>query len=81
MIAIPLYIFLFLYLLFLCVFLIFALINFYHIVMTASFTFASFIISFFVFVLTILTLYFTWQLMADIEWQRQVILFDPTWFQ
>lgn len=79
MFAIPLYTFLFIYGVFFVVFLIFSIINFYHIVATASFTFASFLASFFVFAATILTLYMTWSLLEGTLWQTPVILFDAEW--
>jgi len=79
MLTIPLYTFLFIYLVFLVVFVAFAIMNFYHIVMTASFTLASFIITFFIFTLTILTLYFTWQVISMVNWQADVLLFNTEW--
>jgi len=79
MLEIPLYSFLFIYLLFLAVFVAFSIMNFYHIVMTASFTFASFVITFFIFTLTVLTLYFTAQLLMEVDWQTQITLFDIEW--
>ncbi|MBU2542122.1 hypothetical protein KJ785_01000 [Patescibacteria group bacterium] len=79
MLTIPLYTFLFLYLIFLVFFVAFSIINFYHIVTTASFTLASFIITFFTFTLTVLTLYFTWQIVNVIDWQVDVILFNSEW--
>ncbi|MFH1947067.1 MAG: hypothetical protein ABIJ23_02840 [Candidatus Magasanikbacteria bacterium] len=79
MLTIPLYTFLFLYLIFLVIFVAFAIINFYHIVMTASFTLASFIITFFTFTLTVLTLYFTWQVISTVNWQADVLLFNTEW--
>ena len=80
MFEVPLYIFLFIYFGLLAIFFIFAMLNFYHIIMTASFTFASFVISFFLFALTILTLYATWYLLLDIDWQTMVPLFNTDWF-
>ncbi len=79
MLTIPLYTFLFLYLIFLVIFVAFAIINFYHIVTTASFTLASFIITFFTFTLTVLTLYFTWQVINTANWQADVLLFNTEW--
>ena len=79
MLTIPLYFFLFAYLIFLAIFAVFSIINFYHILATASFTLASFILSFFVFALTALTFYFTWQLTADVNWQTPVTLFNGGW--
>ncbi len=79
MLTIPLYTFLFLYLIFLVIFVAFAIINFYHIITTASFTLASFIITFFTFTLTVLTLYFTWQVISTANWQTDVLLFNTEW--
>jgi len=76
MTEIPLYIFLFIYILFLTVFVIFALINFYHLVMTASLTIVSFFVSFFVLMYTILALYATWWLLQDVNWQQSIISFS-----
>lgn len=79
MLTVPLYLFLFAYLIFLAIFAVFSIINFYHILATASFTLASFILSFFIFALTALTLYFTWQLTIDVNWQTPVTLFNSSW--
>lgn len=79
MIEIPLYIFLFIYFALLIVCFIFSLVNFYHIINTASFTMSSFIISFFIFSLTILTLYSTWYLLSGTNWQNIVTLFNSDW--
>jgi hypothetical protein len=79
MVTLPLYIFLFIYFGFLAVFTIFSLINFYHILTTGTFTFNSFVITFFVFALTVLTLYFTYSLLANIDWQTEITLFNSNW--
>jgi len=79
MLTIPLYSFLFIYFAFLAIFVAFSMMNFYHVVMTASFTLSSFIITFFIFTLTVLTLYFTWTLLTPVDWQTQVKLFDSGW--
>ncbi|MEK7083986.1 MAG: hypothetical protein AAB932_02035 [Patescibacteria group bacterium] len=73
MITIPLYVILFAYLAYLCVFFIFVLFNVYHIVMSASFTLPSFFVTFFVSSLAIFTLYFTWQLSIGVDWQMPII--------
>ena len=80
MITIPLYIFLFVYLLYLCIFFVFAIINFYHIIITGSFTFTSFLVSFFVFTLAILTFYFTYDFLLQINWQTKIIILNFEWF-
>lgn len=80
MISIPLYLILFAYLLFLAVFAIFSIVNVYHIVISASFTLASFFMSFLVFALTVLTLYFTAQLLIGVDWQTPVVILSADWF-
>lgn len=79
MVTIPLYTLLFIYILYLAIFMTFSVINFYHIVTSGSFTTASFTISFFVFALTILTLYFTWFLLQYVNWQQPITLFNLDW--
>lgn len=79
MFTIPLYIFLFIYFLFLAFFAVLSILNFYHVAVTASFTMASFIVSFFTFTLTILTIYFTWYLLQNIDWRMGVTLFSTDW--
>ena len=79
MFEIPLYIFLFIYFGLMVIFFIFSMVNFYHIVTTASFTMTSFIVSFFIFSLTILTLYATWYLLNNTDWQTTVPLFNTEW--
>jgi len=79
MLTLPLYIFLFIYFAFLAIFAIFSLINFYHILTTGTFTLNSFVITFFVFSLTVLTLYFTYSLLNNIDWQTEVVLFNSSW--
>ncbi len=74
MISFPLYFFLFAYLLFLCIFIIFSLINAYHIVSTGVLTFASFTITAITVILTATTLYFTWQHIAKIDWKQSFVL-------
>lgn len=71
----------FVYLLYLCVFAVFSVINFYHIITTGSFSFASFCISFFIFALAVLTFYFTYSNLLDINWQTRIIIFNGEWFQ
>ncbi|OGH71360.1 MAG: hypothetical protein A2921_02185 [Candidatus Magasanikbacteria bacterium RIFCSPLOWO2_01_FULL_43_20b] len=79
MLTVPLYFFLFAYLIFLAIFAVFSILNFYHVLETVSFTLTSFITSFFIFSLTVLTLYFTQQLLIEIDWQTPVVLFNSNW--
>lgn len=80
MFTIPLYIILFIYFGFLAVFVLFSIFNFYHIVTAGSFTMASFIFTFFIFALTVLTLYFTYQLLLDVDWKGPLLTIDLSGF-
>lgn len=80
MVTIPLYTLLFIYFLFLAIFAVFLLIDSYHIVMTASFTLSSFLVTFIIFALTTLTLYFTWQFLSEVDWQAPLTVFSSSWF-
>ena len=73
MMDIPLYILLFIYIFFLAFFTVFALINLYHIVMTASLTMTSFFMSFLIFAGSILIVYATWYFLQNIDWQQIMI--------
>lgn len=76
MIAFPLYILLFIYLVFLCIFIIFSTINLYHIFSTGTFTLASFTVTLVISLLAITTLYITWQQASTIDWSQSFILFE-----
>ncbi|PIR04461.1 MAG: hypothetical protein COV59_00580 [Candidatus Magasanikbacteria bacterium CG11_big_fil_rev_8_21_14_0_20_39_34] len=74
--SIPLYSFLFAYILFLIFFVIFYILIVYHIHISASYTIFSFFITFFVGTCAILTFYFTWHLLSDVDWKKRVVLFE-----
>ena len=76
MLEIPLYTFLFLYFLYLALFAALYLVIIYHIAASASLTFASFVMSFFIFAATTLTLYATMQLLVDADWRHVVATLD-----
>ncbi len=78
-IALPLYIFLFLYFLVLAIFAAFVLINFYHIVGSGTLTVMSFTITFFTATLTVFTLYETYLLLQGTNWQETIPLFNSNW--
>ena len=80
MVTIPLYTILFLYFAFLLVFLIFSIFNFYHIVMSGSFTLTSFMFSFMTFALVVFTFYFTYQLLIDVDWKIVLLQIDLSSF-
>lgn len=75
---IPLYSFLILYLVFLVVFLIFYILVIYHIHLSASYTMASFVMTFMIGILSVLTIYSTWYLTRNIDWKQNITLFDSS---
>lgn len=81
MLGIPLYVFLFLYIIFVAVFFGFLLVNVYHIVMSGSFTLPSFFMTFFIFATSVLVLYFTIEIInsAAINWRELFPLFKIEW--
>jgi len=79
MFAFPLYILLFVYLLFLAIFAIVMVANFYHIISTETLTLPSFAITFFVLAATALTLYTTWFLLQGTDWQQSIAAFNTDW--
>ena len=79
MLAFPLYLLLFVYLVFLAIFAVVMVANFYHIISTDTLTLPSFSITFFVLAATVLTLYGTWFLLQDIDWREPISLFNTEW--
>ncbi len=70
MLIIPLYTLLIIYAIFLIVFLTFFAINFFHIILTGTTTLGSFIITFIIMALSVLTLFGTWYYLQNIDWQQ-----------
>jgi len=66
------------YIMFLVIFFSFLFFNVHHIVMSASYTFTSFFISFFVIVTSLLILYLTWQLLSDTVWSDLLFEIDTS---
>ncbi len=79
MIAIPLYFLLFIYIVLLAVFVAFMILNFHHIIVGASLDSISFGVSFLIFILTVLTLYFTFQILGETNWKEVLLVFDKAW--
>ncbi len=75
----PLYILLFVYLIFLAIFAIIMVANFYHIISTETLTLPSFAVTFFVLATTILVLYSTWFLLQGVDWRQPIPLFNGEW--
>lgn len=70
MMIIPLYTLLIIYGIFLIVFCTFFAINFFHILRTGTTTLGSFIITFIIMALSVVTLYGTWYYLKQFDWQQ-----------
>jgi hypothetical protein len=81
MVQVPLFVFLFIYFIFLAVFVGFYLAIVYHIVISASFTLASFFVSFFIFAATALVLYTTLTLLEGVDWRQVALTVDLTYLK
>lgn len=79
MLAFPLYILLFAYLLFLAIFAVVMVANFYHILSTDTLTLPSFAVTLFVLASTVLTLYGTWFLLQGVDWREPIAIFNTSW--
>jgi len=80
MVIIPLYIFLFIFFGVLLIISVFYFISISHLFTTANLTIISFIMTLIVSILIGLTLYGTWHILRDTNWQQSVKIFDMTWF-
>ena len=70
--TIPLSFLLIIYLIFVAVFIIFAIINIHHITMSASVTPTSLLVIFFVLAAGFFTIYGTFYMLRDVNWQARV---------
>ena len=73
MFIVPLYIFLFIYGIALLIFALYYLIILYHIIHSASFTFNTFFVTFFIFASAAVVVYGTVNLLAAVDWQQAAI--------
>lgn len=81
MVSFPLYTILFLFFLFLAIFVALILVNIYHILEAGTFSTTTFLVTFIIISVSLLIVYFTWDLVSEINWQQQVILFNSEWIQ
>lgn len=80
MLIIPLYTLLIIYAIFLVVFFTFFAINFFHIILTGTTTLGSFIITFIIMALSVLTFYSTWYYLQNINWQQPLFTLNFSYF-
>ncbi len=73
MITIPLYTLLVIYAIFLFIFFTFFIINFFHILLTGTTTLGSFIVTFAIIALAVLTLFGTWYYLKNIDFREPLL--------
>lgn len=79
MLSIPLYSLLIAYAIFLLIFFTFFIINLLHIILTGTTTFNSFLATFIIIALTVLTIFGTWYFLQNTDWQQPLTVFDTGW--
>lgn len=80
MITIPISVFLIIYFIILAILAIFFAVNFFHIVLTGTNSFSSFLATLFVVAAVALTLFGTWYFLRDIDWSQTITIWDSSWF-
>ena len=80
MLTLPIYALLIIYALFLIIFFIFFVINLFHIILTGTTTFTSFIATFLIMATTVFVIYGTWYLLQNTNWMQTIIIWDNSWF-
>ncbi|TSC83633.1 MAG: Uncharacterized protein G01um101413_962 [Parcubacteria group bacterium Gr01-1014_13] len=80
MITIPISFFLIIYFVILVMLTIFFTVNFFHIILTGTTTFSSFLATLFVFASIALVLFGTWYFLQGINWSQTITIWDNSWF-
>lgn len=80
MVVIPISVFLIIYFILLAVLAIFFAVNFFHIVLTGTNTFSSFLTTLFVVAAVALILFGTWYFLQEINWSQTITVWDSAWF-
>ncbi len=80
MITVPISIFLIIYLVISVMLAIFFAVNFFHIILTGTTTFSSFLATLIVFASIALVLFGTWYFLRGIDWSQTITIWDNAWF-
>lgn len=80
MLTIPISVFLIIYFVILVLLAIFFAVNFFHILLTGTTTFSSFVATIFVFAAVALVLFGTWYFLRGIDWSQTITIWDNSWF-
>lgn len=81
MLTLPLALLLYLYYAVVAIAVIFQLIMIYHLLLSAATTFTSLTVTFFVLAATVLTVYGTWYLLREVNWETTLTVFESAWFR
>ena len=79
MITVPLSIFIIIYFVLLAIIGVFFIINFFHIILTGTASFSSFIITVFVLAAVALILYGTWYFLQGVDLSQQITIWNKAW--
>ena len=63
------------YIIFLAIFVVFLIIDIYHLIEAGAYNARGFFVTFFVATLAVINLTITWMLLSDIDWTEPLILF------
>ena len=79
MITVPLSVFIIIYLVLVAIIGVFFIINFFHIVLTGTNSFSSFLITVFVLAAVTLILYGTWYFLQGVDLSQQITIWNKAW--
>ncbi len=80
MISVPISVFLIIYLVILGLLTIFFTVNFFHILLTGTTTFSSFLATLFVLASVVLILFGTWYFLQGVDWSQPITIWNGSWF-
>ena len=79
MLTIPISFFLIIYFIVLAVLAVFFAVNFFHIVLTGTNTFSSFVATLFAVIAVALTLFGTWYFLQGVDLSQQITIWNKSW--
>lgn len=79
MISIPISFFLIIYFILLVVLAVFFMINFFHIILTGTTSFSSFLVTLFVTAFFALIIFGTWYLLQNTDWTQPITIWNNNW--
>ncbi len=81
MITIPLFGLLIIYAVALAILGVFFVINFFHIILTGTNSFSSFLVTLFTLAFSSLIIFGTWYLLQNTDWTQQITIWNSSWLE